>query len=121
MPAGMIANLNGESVSIERGSTGSYVNGTFVPGGVTATAAIMSIQPMTGRELQALPEGRRADGFMKGYIDFEVETIDESILRPEDIVVWRTRRFQVHQAEPWYGGANTIGHWKVFLIEEVEA
>lgn len=39
---------------------GSYVEGVFVPASTSTTGVVACVQPVSGRELQRLPEGLRA-------------------------------------------------------------
>lgn len=111
----IILQLNGQVVSIRRFAPTTYIAGVATIGAETSIPAIASIQPVVGRELEALPEGRRTTGVMKAYIAVTVETVDEITLTEADEMVWNGRRFELHAVEPWVGN---LTHWKSYLFEK---
>lgn len=51
---------------VMREAVGAYVNGVWVPGARSAVTTMASTQPVVvGRDLRALPEGRRSSDFIK--------------------------------------------------------
>jgi hypothetical protein len=54
-----------------------------------------SVQPLTGKELQFLPEGRRDIGLMKVYSNTPLSVSVEGSNTPGDIVIWAGRKWEI--------------------------
>jgi len=68
--------LDVETITVTRRAAGSYVDGRWVQGAATDHAAAGNIQPLSGTELQQLPEGDRNRGPLKIYTGFAFENGD---------------------------------------------
>lgn len=79
-----------------------------------------SVQPLSGRERQELPEGDRQRVTLKVYTTSAVFTANQYTDTPEDVIVIDGERFRVYQVET-HGMANLIPHAKVYLVRESEA
>lgn len=74
-------------------SAGTYdARGNGIPGAQTDTQTRAAIQPITGRELQDLPEGVRAQVSMVGWTRASVAVDDE--------IVYRGDTYRVFAAKP---------------------
>lgn len=54
-----------------------------------------SVQPLTGKELQFLPEGRRDIGLMKVYSNTPLSVSVEGSNTPGDVVIWAGRKWEI--------------------------
>lgn len=74
--------------------TGSYVSGrwqnTDTPGTFTG-----SVQPLTGKEIEALPIARRDVGSVKIYSSTPLQVSVQGGDTPGDLVLWWGRRWEV--------------------------
>lgn len=74
--------------------TAELVNGVweFIETDGTFTG---SVQPLTGKELQFLPEGRRDIGLMKVYSNTPLSVSVEGSNTPGDVVIWAGRKWEI--------------------------
>ena len=91
----------GQTVTVTRYAAGSYVNGTYVSGAISTFSAIMSVQPMTGRELLNLPEAQRTRNIVKGYCPTQLYTAQQSASKKADLVTVGTKTYEVQNVEHW--------------------
>lgn len=86
-----------------------------------------SIQPLRGRALESLPEGRRAGTNYRIYTDFRLQTVDDKNGKNPDRLTFRLRQFdtteplrtyEVISVEDWQSGI--VSHYKaiVSLLEQ---
>ena len=99
--------LDIEAITITRTAAGSYVSGRYVPGSDENFAANGNIQPMTGIELQQLPEGDREKEVKKIYTAFALQNSDE-VTRAGGI------QYEVQAVEDWT--AFHQPHFKARLV-----
>lgn len=89
--------------------TGSRVNGKWT--GTSTTMNITgSVQPLNGKDLQFLPEGRRDTGLCKVYSNTALSVSIEGKDAPGDIVVWHGKKWEVIQELVFANGL--IDHYK---------
>jgi hypothetical protein len=75
-----------------------------------------SIQPVTGDDLNKLPEAFKNTESLKIYTKQELKTVDDTINREADIVVIDNKRYQVGVVEKWR--QLSTKHYKVFVMLE---
>ncbi len=86
-----------------------------------------SVQPLKGREMEALPEGRRAGSVFKIYTDTKLRTVDDKAQANPDRITFRVpafdstaplRTYEVIQVFEWQNGI--VPHYKaiVSLLEQ---
>lgn len=86
-----------------------------------------SVQPLRARELNSLPEGRRASAAFRIYTDFRLRTVDDKALKNPDRITFRVpsydttaplRTYEVISVEEWQNGI--VPHYKaiVSLLEQ---
>ncbi len=63
--AGVVGIFSTGTYTITRTATDSYASGVRTAGATTTLTADMSIQPLSGRDLKILPEGRRPEDIRK--------------------------------------------------------
>lgn len=90
--------------------TGSYVGGRWVAATPSASTFTGSVQPVTGKETQFLPENRRDAGLVKVYSDTALNVSLEGSNTPGDVVIWAGKRWEVFQ-ELVYAN-DLINHFK---------
>lgn len=108
-----------ETVTRRRYATGSFTAGRWVNGASSDTSISMSVQPLTDRELQTLPEGERTSENLKGYTTADVRTGDEesSPVVVADRIQVRGAWFEVRQVEEQRA---VLPHKKVRLLRLLE-
>ncbi len=60
-----------------------------------------SIQPMSNRELQQLPEGQRNSGRIKGYTTEELKTVQTSDCKQPDRLEYRGVTYEIDKVDDW--------------------
>lgn len=111
----------GDTVSVYPQAQGDFEDseGEWVkPDPLPPFETIMSIQPMSGRDLMNLPEGQRTKNFMVGYASVELKTVGPK--RNADRVLYRGRMYEVQRVEEWRDGEGDLDHWRVTLAEANE-
>ena len=99
--------VTGEDVTVVRLLPAQLVNGRKQKRGEEKRFKItMSVQPMTQRELQLLPEGERVQGAVKGYTEFRLMTAQQSECREPDRFEYLGVRYQVMRVDDWSDVAN---------------
>lgn len=85
-----------------RYAEGTTVNGVFTRGAASTASIVACVQPVSGADLQALPEGRRID---------EIKVVlTPSELRPRDRLAIGSDVYEVDKAETWQAFGET--HYK---------
>lgn len=108
----------GRSFTVTRYATGTYTSGTFVAGATSTFSAVISAQPLTGKDLLNLPEAQRTRNYLKGYSATELFTAQQSSSEKADIVTIDGVDYEVQTVEYWTSEGNTIDpFWKVRLAE----
>lgn len=94
--------LGGVAVTRLRAAVGAYANGYWQAGTSVTDAITCSVQPMTGRDLQVLPEGQRADEVQVFYSNSELRTREPQQWDADTLlfagVTWRVIRVKTWAA-----------------------
>lgn len=96
--------------TITRTTAGAYVNGLFVPGTPSSITIQASVQPVTGEDIKALPEGRRLDDYVKVYTDSDLQVLQESTGKQPDKLSWRGHTYECISAD--VRQMSVINHFK---------
>lgn len=88
---------------------GERVNGRWAAAG-TPQNITGSVQPLNGRDLQFLPEGRRDTGSVKVYSSTPLSISSEGSETPGDIVIWHGGKWEVYAELAHQNGL--INHYK---------
>jgi hypothetical protein len=97
---------------------GTYVNGDYVAVAPTISQVIMSIQPISGRELLNVPEAQRTRQFMTAYSPVKLYTVQTSVSKKADLIEWDGAFFEVQAVEYWASSGNSIApHWRCRIAE----
>lgn len=91
---------------------GEYINGKFNEEKGTPYIIIASVQPLTERELQSLPEGRRNKDAFTLFSSDLLNTLDE---QNPDIVVIDGEDYEVFKRATW--GNKIINHYKYIVVK----
>ena len=103
--------------TIKRTVPGSYVNGVFVEGTESTISIMASVQPMSGEDIVAVPEGRRASDMVKLYTDANLNSQgDAGSGQSPDRLVWLGKDYEIHSKDVRQMGV--ISHYKYFAIKE---
>jgi len=90
------------TVTVTRNSSGSYVQGVWVQGATETFTITASIQPATGRDIDALPEGRREYRHVNVYTDTRLIPQDDDATG--DVIDIDGENFEVVTVESWQLG-----------------
>jgi hypothetical protein len=111
-----MALLGARSYTVTR-TAGAYVNGIWTDLAVETIRVRGSLQPMSGRDLDQLPEGERTAGQWKLYTETELRT---SATGPADTLQARGRALKVMAEIPWPDHTQGVPHRKYRLAEPGE-
>lgn len=94
---------------------GAYINGRWAPTGNLETLQITaSVQPLSGDELQMLPEGERTAETKRLYTTTKLNSLNESEQMNADIITIDGSSWEVHKAEAW--SPNILDHNKYLIV-----
>ena len=72
-----------QTLTVQRYSGGSRINGKWVNGSQTPISISASVQPLTAKEMQLLPESRRASGeAYELYTNDWLRTVEDNHIPP---------------------------------------
>lgn len=94
----VIASFKTGTYSVSRPGADSYTDGIRTAGSPTVFTADMSIQPLSGRDLRALPEGRRAEDARVLWTSTELRKGDVITIGSELFEVYNVKTHDVLQA-----------------------
>lgn len=98
---------------VTRRTSGAYdTDGKFVPDAGTVINTDANVQPVTGRDLERLDEGRRARETLKFISETELFTEDKDANRAADNVVIDGYTWEVVNVERWSVAA---GYYRMLL------
>lgn len=106
-------------ITLRRPSPGSYVNGRWVEGATTDSTITASIQPLTGEDMQSLPEARRESEAYNMFTSTQVRTVQEAgSNQNSDRILFGGKEFEVHQVHTWQNNANftIVNHYRYFIL-----
>jgi hypothetical protein len=96
--AATVARFATGTYSVTRAANaGTYVDGVFVPGSTSTLSIAASVQPVSGRELQRLPEGLRTRELLSLFT-VDALLVEAPGVRP-DIITIRSETWQVERVE----------------------
>ena len=97
-------------ITASRKSAGAYVDGVWVEGSETAFTFYGSKQPLSGKDMLSLPEGRRDRETYLIYTSTELKSVDVNNQVNPDIIVLNGNDFEIIQVESWQNGI--YNHYK---------
>ncbi len=109
---GVIAAFQSGTYTRKRTAAGSTVNGRYTEGSTASTSLVASVQPITGAQLKALPEGRHTEELRVVY------TTTELLAAPiPDKVTLDGSDWEVFKVERWEHWNST--HYVAFVSKVV--
>jgi hypothetical protein len=111
----------GTTYTVRRYASGSLVKGRWVPdASYTETEIIASIQPMSGRERELLPEGERTKEIIRIYTKHGLRQAMEKNNVKGDQVSYKGRMYEVKRVDTWDFDWNNMAHFKAMatLVED---
>jgi hypothetical protein len=105
-----------ETIQMITKSGGSYVDGRFVAGSETSTTIIASVQRLSMRDRELLPEGFRASETLKIYTEIQnIDLIENDVSPIEEACEfeYKGKRYAILASERW---DYLIPHWKVTVV-----
>jgi len=93
-----------------RYAASTRVKGQVSPGATSSIEFTASVQPLTGKEKLALPEGVRENATYRLYTDYELKTADESGNKKADRVTIFSKTYEIIIVEIWQN--KVIPHYK---------
>lgn len=103
--------------TIKRTVPGSYVNGVYVEGAETTLTIQASVQPMSGNDLVAVPEGRRASDMVKLYTSTDLFSQgDTGSGQSPDRLVWLGKDYEISSKD--VNQMSVISHYRYYAIKE---
>ena len=110
-------NIFRKDLTVKRKTAGSYVNGFWVAGTDTTLTIKASVQPLSGKDIELLPEGKRLAGGYKLFTNDTLKVAIEGTGQDGDIVSIYGFDYEVVGQEVWTN--NLINH-NVYLVSKVQ-
>ena len=98
--------------TVKRMTGGTYIKGQWTPGDREDLTISMSVQPVTGKELENMNVGRRNIGKIKCYTDEELQISKPDEDFTGDLVLFQNDLYEIIAKEPWQSGI--INHYKYY-------
>ncbi len=112
----LIASMNGANYRVRRTATGSYDNtGVYQDGVQTVITVFASVQPLTGDDIERIPEGDRTKDMWKVYAADELRIHDEKTGAKADKITIMGDEYVVQDVRKW------PGHWRATVVKVEEA
>ena len=107
----MMGLIKRQSLDGIRFTGGDRTNGKWVNGSTTPLEIKASVQPLSAKEMQALPEGRRATGqAYRLYTNDILRTVlDSSNEQPDQVTIY-SAQYEIFSSQVWAN--NIINHNK---------
>jgi hypothetical protein len=97
---------------------GRGADGRFIVAGTTDSTIKASVQPLSGREMETVPEGERHKDWQKVYTEADLVTADQhgaGVGSRADQLVVGGIIYEVRQVWPWRG-VSPIPHFKAHVV-----
>lgn len=109
--SGAIASLATGTYLVTRRAASTYVDGVATPGAETTFNTVAVAVPVSGRELQRLPEGMRSREVMRIFTEDELRTVQPG--SDPDLVSIDGYLFEVQAVSRWVAG----GYYEAFAVK----
>lgn len=95
-----------ETVTFTRYAAGSRTAGVVTPGAISTFDAVVSVQPMSPRQVAMLPEGIRQRSPLWVGTGTELKATDPTSGAVGDTFTWQGRSYEITGVEDWtvHGG-----------------
>lgn len=114
--SGVIDSFATGTYAVTRTVVSTYgTDGRLVAGATSVVNITASIQPLSGRDLKALPEGRHGEDVRKMYA--KVELLTQTPGNDPDLVTYKGETWEVFNVDSWEAfGLGTGGnHYKALI------
>ena len=106
-------------LTLRRKEKGFVKDGYWVEGFVTESTFTASVQPLTPREVEQLPEGRRDSDPFWLFTSTELKVVNVDGIKNPDIVVIDGEFYEVDKVGKWQN--NVINHYKCLVYKVAAA
>jgi hypothetical protein len=106
--------LGRQTLSVSR-PTGEWVDGDWVAGTPESISIEASVQPITGSDLQSLPEGRRDRTAYLLLTNTELKTVRDSAGTNPDTVEINGMTCEIIRCDPWE--RCSLAHYSATAVE----
>lgn len=110
-------NIFRKEVAVISKTEGAYVNGFWIEGSEVTTTIKASVQPISGKDVELLPEGKRLNESFKLFTDSELKVSIEGTNQNGDIISIYESLYEVVGREIWQN--NIINH-RAYLISRIK-
>jgi hypothetical protein len=93
---------------------GYFDAGVWTEGSLTPISFDASVQPLSAKEMQMLPEGRIVSQGYRLYTDYELKTVDTGVGKNPDRVTLFGLEFEVVSVGIWQSGI--LPHYKAVAV-----
>lgn len=107
--------LNVKTYTVTRQVEGSYVDGVYTPGGISNFTVDASVQPISGMELENLPEGQHAENTRVLYTT-TAELFPRNPTNEADEIAIDGEDWEVFNVETWFAFGCT--HYKCLIARK---
>lgn len=111
---GVISRFKTGTYTVTRTAAGTRTLGRYTPGAPSTFSIVASIQPVTGRDLQTLPEGQRAEETRVVYTTTELRTRTATV-EPDTLSI-DSETWAVTKVERWQAFGGT--HYRAMVARQ---
>lgn len=98
--------------------TPGKVSRGYASSGYTDAVAELDVQPLSTKELEALPEGQRSKRRVKTFGDYPMQTANQATSVKGDRLFFEGRWYECEVSEPW--NQTKLGHYFAQFVEVPE-
>lgn len=108
----LVSEFSTGKIKVRRSShSGRVEDGRFVGGKTSLITMDSSSQPLTGKEIRMLPEGRREIQNLNFFTDKALQTNDQINQTQADVVEYLGKCYEIHTVEDW-SQMTDLPHYK---------
>jgi len=97
----LISSFKSTEIEVERYGEGRFVKGRFQKGDLSKMKMLASVQPLSAKEIQLLPEGRRETDSKKVFTSERLFTNDTLAQTSADVLIYKGKKYEVHKVTDW--------------------
>lgn len=94
------------------------VNRGYASSGYTDMVVELDVQPLSTKELEALPEGQRSKRRVKSFGSYPMQTANQATGTKGDRLFYNGRWYECEVSEPW--NQTRLGHYFAQFVEVSE-
>lgn len=104
-----------DKIEVSDAAPGKFVKGRYKEGDSTTRKLVASVQPLTPREIQLLPEGRRERWSLKVFTRDPLFVNDTLAKTAASVITYKSKKFEVHQVNDW-SCRTDLPHYESVII-----